>query len=338
MRSLLLAFALVLGLVSGSANAACSGRFFNPITDPNWDYAFPISVAGIGIGGSLGGNPPLMRMSPICVCPGFFGIPAVGIGVTYWNPKYIAEVERSPMCLSSLGGVKLGTTYDMQHSEQQPTASINTRDNSKGNVTRMQVHWYQYPLYFMMNMFSEFCGNSSGFNLAWMTEIDPTHQNDVWGAVFAPEAGLFTGLLANSACAADSIAAATAWPLDSLFWCVGAWGPGYPMTGNAPVSNSAMSVNGLVLSRFLEKQFRVGAMLATIGPGAKCKSHYSPVWLKTQLAINQVYPRRINAISSKVFPGKTEFTWGVFPPAHAPTKESGYYLMWNGQQCCLTFW
>jgi conjugal transfer pilus assembly protein TraU len=318
---------------------SCSGRFFNPITDPNWDYAFPISVAGIEIGGSLGGNPPLMDISPICVCPGFLGIPAPGIGVTYWNPKYIAEIERSPMCFSSLGGLKLGDMFDMEASEQMATGSINVKEGSKGNVTRMQAHWYQYPLYALMEMFAEFCGNSStGFNLAWLTEVDPTHQNDVWGAIYAPEAGLFSGLLANAACAADSTAAAVAWPLDPLFWCVGSWGPGYPMTGNAAVTNSPMAANGLVLAKFLEKQFRSGAMLATIGPGAKCSSHYSAVWFKTQLAINQIWPVRGNNVMSKVFPGKSEFTWGLNPPAHQPTNESGYYLLWNGQQCCLTLW
>lgn len=339
MRKLLSVMSLLaaLGLSTG-AEALCSGRFFNPITDPNWDYAFPISIAGVRTGKSMGGDPPMMRMSPVCTCPGHLGIPAVGIGITYWNPKYIAEVERDPMCMSSLGGIKLGAMFDMESSEQQPTASLNTKD-SKGNVTRMQAHWYEYPLYAMLELFTEFCGNSStGFNLAWISEVDPTHQSDIWGAIFAPEAALFGGLLANAACAADSIAATVAWPLDPLFWCVGAWGPAYPMTGNATVSNSAMAVNGVVLAKFMEKQYRAGAMLATIGPLAKCRSHYTPVWFKSQLAINQIYPVRTNKVKSKIFPGKSEFTWGLWPPANRPTKESSYYLLWNGQQCCLTIW
>jgi conjugal transfer pilus assembly protein TraU len=39
-----------------------------------------------------------------------------------------------------------------------------------------------------------------------------------------PEAFLFGNLIAQAACAADSLATLTGLPLDSLFWCAGAQG------------------------------------------------------------------------------------------------------------------
>lgn len=322
--------------VLAAAGAGCKGKMFNPISDPNWDYAFPISVAGVSFG--KGSNPPLMTMPPICVCPGYFGIPAVGIGITYWNPKYIAEVARDPMCLSSLGGMKLANTFDMEASEQQP-AGLAEAGTSNGNTARMQTHWYQYPLFVMLDMFASFCGNSStGFNLAWMSEIDPTHQNDVWGAIFSPEGALFANPIAQAACAIDSVAAQVYYPLDAMFWCAGSWGSVYPFTGNAPAHSSSQASNGLLLSKFLAKQFRVGAMLSTIGPANYCNSSPSPVWYKTQFRLNQVYPTRVNGVRGPVYAGQSEFVWGLAPPANMPTKEGSNYLIWNGQQCCLTFW
>ena len=39
-----------------TGSAACQGEVFNPINDPNWNNMFPVTVAGISMGG--GSNPP----------------------------------------------------------------------------------------------------------------------------------------------------------------------------------------------------------------------------------------------------------------------------------------
>ena len=118
MKRLLLSVLTVAALTTGSAysasplsgSAACRGEIFNPINDANWNNMFPVTVAGISMGG--GSNPSLMHMDPICLCPGPYGIDMPGIGMTFWEPTFLAEVARTPGCMSTLGGTQVLTGYD----------------------------------------------------------------------------------------------------------------------------------------------------------------------------------------------------------------------------------
>ena len=112
MKRLLLSVLTVAALTTGSAysasplssSAACRGEIFNPINDANWNNMFPVTVAGISMGG--GSNPSLMHMDPICLCPGPYGIDMPGIGMTFWEPTFLAEVARTPGCMPPLGGTQ----------------------------------------------------------------------------------------------------------------------------------------------------------------------------------------------------------------------------------------
>jgi hypothetical protein len=171
------------------------------------------------------------------------------------------------------------------------------------------------------------------FTLAWMTPIDPTWQNDLWGAVFNPEGALFANPIAQAACAVDAISSAFYYPIDSMFWCAGSWGSVYPLTGNGQVQNSDQATNGLVLSKFIAKESRVGALLATTGPQNTCSAGFTPVWIKTQYRVDEIGP--VITRGDPVYIGQTEFKWGLAPSANYPTHESSEYLLWNGEQCCI---
>lgn len=306
---------------------ACVGKVFNPMTDTDWNYMYPITVMGVKTG--PGFNPPLMYEPPICVCPGIFGIPTPGIGITFWEPLYIAEIERTPGCLSSLGGASILSAYKTLQSEQ-----VNEGKDG-GPVSRMQMHWYEYPVFAMLDMLKSLvCYSPSGFNLLYLTEIDPTWQDDMWAAIFAPESVLFTSTLAQMACAVDSAASSLNFPIDALFWCAGSWGSVYPLSGNAAHTNSNFTSNNLVLAKFLARQSRLGLQWQTIGPTAICSSHPNPIWLKSQYRVNQVgpFPRR----GVPVVIGSTG-QLQVPPFANAPTRESTVNLIWQGQQCCARF-
>lgn len=305
---------------------SCVGRMFNPVADPDWNNVFPITIMGMRVGPNA--NPPLMHMPPVCVCPGIFGVPSPGIGVTFWQPLKIYEIARTPGCLSSLGGISILPGYSMLASEQNSTTG-----KRADKTTRMQVHMYEYPLFAMMDLFKSLvCFNTSGFDLAYMSEFDPTWQDDLWGIVFSPEAAIFASPLLQAACAVDAVATAVAFPLDAMFWCAGAWGQVYPLTGNSPHYNSSFAGNNLVLSKFIARQARLGLEWQTIGPSAVCFSHPSPLWVKSQYRVNQVgpIPRRGRPVTI----GDSALTQ-LPAVANLPTQEHTVNLIWQGQQCCL---
>ncbi len=316
----------------GASPTICHGKLFNPVSDTNWNDFFPLTIMGVQTGPN--GNPPMMYVPPICVCPGIFGIPSPGVGVSYWQPTYIAEVERNAGCAPSLGG---GTTlfsgYSLENSEQ---AYIGSDQGAKGTSgsTRMQIHWYEYPIFSFFEAFKDLgCRTSGGFALAYTTEIDPTWQDDLWAGLYSPEAGLFGSLAANTACIADSLASNVAFPIDALFWCAGSWGNVYPFSGNANESLTPFQVDNLELAKFIARLAREGLAWQTIGPDAICSAHPNPIWIKSQYRVDEVYPvitrgapLVIGALPFKQIPGLITNT---------PINTSMVDLIWQGTECCV---
>lgn len=337
MKKWLKAAALAFGFTAATSASAlvpgtCTGRLFNPVTDTDWNNIFPITIAGARMtSGSNTINPLMAAMPPICVCPTIFGIPFVGIGITYWQPLYVSEVEYRPGCLSSVGGVDvLPGPYDLL------TGQEGSKNQGKGDkpVNRMQVHWYQYPVFSVMEIFKSLtCKSPSGFDLAYVTEVDPLWQDDMWSAVFAPESVLFSNPIAHAACGVDAVAASTAYPLDALFWCAGSWGNLYPLSGNSSHTGDWFASNNQVQAKFIARNARMGLQWQTIGPTAICSSHPNPVWVKSQYRYNQVGPiRRKGRAVSTGDSGK----FFQFPPiTNTPVQEQTINLIWQGQQCCL---
>jgi conjugal transfer pilus assembly protein TraU len=321
-------------LVASTAQAVvptmCTGRLFNPLTDADWNNIFPITIAGVPLGaGTNPMNPLMAAMPPVCVCPTILGIPFVGIGVTYWQPTYLAEIEHRPGCLSSLGGINVLPGYSMLQSEQ----TVNHENRGK-STNRMQVHFYTYPLFGMLEMMkSVSCNNPSGFNLGYVTEVDPLWQDDLWGAVFAPESAVFANPIAQMACAVDAVSASAGYPQDALFWCSGSMGGVYPLTGNSQHSGDPFTLNNQVMSKFLARHHRMGLQWQTIGPTAICSSHPNPVWVKSQYRFNQVAP--IPRKGRAVAPGDNGKLFQFPPVTNLPTQEQTVNLIWQGQQCCL---
>ena len=82
------------------------------------------------------------------------------------------------------------------------------------------VHYYVYPLLSWIGALLDLgCMESGGLDIAWVSELDPTWNDEELAFLLNPEAVLFTGLPAQAACAADCAAASAGLPLDG---CSGA--------------------------------------------------------------------------------------------------------------------
>jgi conjugal transfer pilus assembly protein TraU len=317
---------------TATSKAACHGKLFNPVSDPDWNNLFPFSLVGFHAGGNM--DPPEMYEPPVCFCPSYlFGYPVIGAGIMYWEPTFISEVVKIAGCAPSLNGTSLvGTGYMGLNSEQSQM-----HPDTKGgpHSSRQQVHFYQYPVLSVVNLFSDVgCRNMGGFSLLWASELDPTWQNDIWAGIFNPEATLFGGLEAQFACMVDStVVSADMPPVDSLFWCAGTWGGLYPMAGTANQSTSTFQMNHLTLAKFLARQTRVGGLMQTIGPGAICNSTFNPVWLKGQFRVNEVWP--LIRKGSPMWVGSPPIY--QMPPmiTNLPGLDDSVDLIWEGKQCCL---
>jgi len=315
--------------VPGTARAACSGRFINPVTDINWKAMFPLTIAGIKV--SLGGLPdtPGGGGLPICFCP----IPSppfvrIGLPIGFWEPVRLAEVVREPMCFPSLGGLSLGGAlgFVMPHGSRKV-------DKDGGKASFYHVHWMANPVLFILNIITDVaCLQKESFDILYVTELDPLWSDDELSVILNPEALLFGNPVAQAACAADCAAATAGLPLDPLFWCAGCQGGLYPFTGTVTDHVGGVMASVLLVERFQAKMHREGLAVNSSSRNSMCIPFPDFIIKKSQYRIQMVRPIRQTKIPALPF-GRTEAV--IAPGKEFPVKgEDFVYQVWRKRGCC----
>ena len=180
--------------------------------------------------------------NPICMSPMPIGY-RIGIAFGYWEPYALVDVTRDPFCMVNLGiSIPVGSFGN----------DIGSQQGNGGQQARgafFWVHWYKYPLMFWLNILTDVtCMDTGNFDIAYLTELDPTWNDDQLAFILNPEAILVGNQIAQLACAADATKtiAGNSLPIDALFWCLGSQGSAYPLTGNVSqeVSNIQAATQG----------------------------------------------------------------------------------------------
>lgn len=304
----------------------CIGRTFNPVSDTDWNNAFPITW-----GGSAPENPPWMYEPSVCDCPSHI-YPAIslpGLGLTYWEPNTVMEIQREPGCLSSMGGTQALSGYESLRANGNESRSVNQ------NYSRMQIHNYQYPVFSMLSMFmNTMCGTSSGVNLLDMTETDSVwNMGGGWQSAMSPTSALTSTLEAQAACAVEAAAMALgSFPMPALEWCNGSNGGASTFGGDLPQSNSNWSSNALSAYKYLRYWAYIGGVFTTIGPAAICYSYAFPVLDKAQFRYQQIGPWPLMGIPVRL--GDSPYRLGPVV-TNLDIRDSTDVLLWQGMQCCM---
>jgi len=322
--------ALLCVMYCANVFAACNGAFINPLTDICWSCLFPLSIGPAQVNGGL--PDPKNPSSVLCLCPKPPSpLPIPGIPVGFWEPIRLVDVVRQPFCLVGMGGLELG------HGSLYGTHSSAKRHHSAEH-SFYHVHWYIYPLIYWLEVLTDFvCLSSGDFDLAWLTEFDPTWGDDELNFILNPESVLFANPLAQVACSADCAAATAHLPLDNLFWCGGCQGSLYPFAGTVPNHAGGVQASLLLLQRFMAKGHRTHLMQGTMGTTNSqiCQPYPMPVIKKSQYRAQMVYPRA--ATNSKL---------GCHPLGRSslflesgrefPYKGEDFsYVVWRKKNCCL---
>ena len=249
---------------AGASSAACTSSFLNPITDVNWQCAFPMNLGGLISFGTTSdtGDSETNIDFPVCSCLRSGGSTIVGINVAFWEPSRLIETVKEPFCFPSLGtgfsNTKAGTLLG-RHDTQSKAAD---------KATTVQAHYYIYPIWAMLKMFTDVpClagnridGGGQDLDLAVITEVLPNWNNDLLAFLINPEALLFGNPAALVSCMADAAATTIGAPLESLFWCMGSWPGVYPLAGTVGTTHIAQA-NAVAGGRLLYQIGRLGGLL-----------------------------------------------------------------------------
>jgi len=277
--------ALTLLLLAGSfareSNAGvCQGAFANPVTDICWKCLFPLTIGGVPLdteGQIDTPNPPQLP----CTCP-----QPVRIGVTtgFWEPARRVDVTRTPYCFVSLGGVSMNPGLPAPEGEIREQEDLTKQ-------SKYQLHWYADPiLYWLQIAMDDPCLEEGQFDVGYITEVDPTWDDDELTILLDPESALFGNPIAQAACAGDCVMATAAFGSNAMFWCAGCNGSVYPLNGHVQAHVSEIQASLLLVQRLTMKMHRQMMTFATWGEAGLCGPYPDPVMDKTQYKTTMLYP------------------------------------------------
>jgi len=322
---------LLLGLLlllPGGADAICKSRIINPITDVFWPCIFPIKIAGITIlsgpeEGALNKAEDKTGI-PICICP--ISVPPfvrIGIPVSFWEPARILESVKDAFCFPTVGlGLKVNPGF------LSGTSSSHASNKGEGH-TAGQAHWFIFPVYAMLELLVDFiCVEHSGFDIAYITEIDPLWNDDILSLLIHPESLLFANPFAQLACIADSVASNVDYPLSPLFWCMGSWGSAYPLGGAHDHENTTEALVALG-SRMIYKLGREGILWDTAIN--ICYAVPSLIWVKHHWRLQLMRPK----VGRQCIPvGRSALIWGSAKNIPKPGADNFSILIFRKRRCC----
>lgn len=313
-------------------NACPDAELFSSklLTDMCWSCLFPIRVAGFDIGG--GHAPAGASNNVVCLCEDSAGLPQPGLVTGMWEPARLVEIVRSPGCSPALGGV----TLPIGSRRQQGTHGSGEFDT--GDVAFYHYHYYAFPLLMLLELYmGSNCQAEDyvDFDVLYLSEIDPTWQNDELAFFTQPEAAAVANPLALSACAADVVAANAGAPNEQLFWCAGSWGHLYPLSGHTLAAGSFAENTSQLSARVLAALHRRGLARRTLGNDALCAPTVDLMLPKTQYKMAMFFPTAENQRGHVL--GESPWLWGnqgrTFN-AIPGTGEDAVYVVWRWRDCC----
>lgn len=326
-RQLLAAVLMIVSMPSMAASAACYGQFPNLFTDICWDCSFPIRLFG-GVTMSSGTQEDYDPggIPNLCVCNDTLGVPKSGFHTSFWEFARQAEVTRTPYCMVSLG---IELNVDINPEMRGADSFSNTE---RGVPTRMMfrhAHWYINPAMGLMEVaLDSKCLEPKGFDVAYMSEIDPTHSDEEMERILNPESYLFGNIVAQLACAADCVAATAGWGINTLYWCGGCQGAVIPMVGYMSSTYGGVQASSLMVHRVTAKLHRMLTQTTTAGNDAMCGTggKFQINMDKRQYKYSMIFPSSQSSVDNSTYPtsGQASNLAGMPGSGADPAAASAY--------------
>lgn len=321
-----------------NAGANCTGNFPNFVSDVCWSCTFPLRFFGSSSIDNGQEDTNTLGSKSICNCGVELGIP-----ISFWEPVRLVDVVRAPYCLTNLGGVQPSVGPNGNQDGGYVKRDDQISDNGGGIALGMDssfwhMHWYINPLMGVMNLITETkCIENKGFDIAYLSEIDPTHDDQDLENLLTPDAFLFGNVLAQTACSADCVSATAGFGSNTLFWCGGCNGGLYPLSGMVKSHVGNIQATSLMMQRLAAKLHRAGSQWASTGENGLCGYYPQIIMDKKNYKYSVLNPvpqtEKINGRCCQPM-GRTTTVFGA--NKDLPGKENFGYLIYRKRDCCQT--
>ena len=343
---------IILAALPSPAIALCpkSHVLETMLTKVCWGCVFPFRLGGKTLISKGFPADPAAPTSTFCHCDDKI-LPGVTVGFS--EPIRLIEVVKEPYCFPALEGVEMKKDTYERSGEYTEAQNGDTKQAAFYNV-----HYIGIPLWEILGLTASFVGSSisnissgffpdlskcfstggydvSNYSLLYLSELDPTWNDDEIGALLNPEAILFGNPMTQALCAGDCVAASAGWPIDPLFWCAGCWGSMYPYTGTVAGPVGEANTAALLAARTLAKMNR-GVLRGIdvhrprpVRQGLYGHDSEEPVPAPTAVSAAEYLDPSCAALRSV----GTPLLWGS-GKAYPVYGEDFSFLVWRQRDCC----
>ena len=256
----------------------------------------------------------------------------VGALVTFWEPVAIIETVKDPYCLMTYGlDLTLGLEAPLLPGFLAGTHSDTGAQEDHSVFSQLHITFPDY-LEASIEENDLRCHEVSQVNPApYASENDPAWNDDTIAAAAYPETALAATLWTVSGgntCKPDAVSSQDGQPIDALYWCMGAWGSTYPMSGHAN-NDEYITGNITVAARGIYMAARSGRILDTATN--YCTALPMPMWLKSHFKLQPIRPTRKDFL---IPIGLSPVVWssGINPPG--PCMDNFAWVLWRKRWCC----
>ncbi|WP_436659794.1 TraU family protein [Acinetobacter sp. P1(2025)] len=264
--------------------SVCTGEFVNPVDGMCWSCVMPIGISSVFFKGNQDGTKDLTGWKQyVCTCDLYIGVP-----ISFYEPARLIDVTTKPYCMVGLGGISFGDTGSFEGDSFGFVGE--EQENELKHV--YQAHYYINPIMYILGqvMDNSKCFEQSGFDVAYMTEVDPSWLEPEYANMLSPDGFLYSSLPAVVACTGDCIAATKSFGFAEMHWCVGCNGLMYPMTGVIQDTSSTIDASGVIMLRLLNKLHRQGINLSYYGNNGLCGGYRQLLMNKRQYKYSMLFP------------------------------------------------
>lgn len=314
---------LLLQISANTAYARCGNNFVSPL-DISWNCIYPLTFGGVTTRGP-GGNQDKAE-NAVCYCaPDAANImPRAGLRVGFWEPSRAIETVKDPFCFPTFG---LNTTGAAGKAGLGGTENR----NEASNTTFQQAHYLYYSLFDLLDIFMDVpCISHEGFDVAWISEVDPSWNSDAVSLFLSPEALLFANPVSQLACIPDAVMSSFSKPIDALFWCMGNWSSTYPLSGTVS-GGDYIEENAALASRTIFRMGRTGLLRDRAIDG--CSATITPIWRKSHYKIQLMAPVAENRCH---YIGEPGALWAYMKNPPGLAQDNFSWLKWRKVNCCMT--
>lgn len=254
-----------------------------------------------------------------------------GTLVTVWEPVRIIETVKDPYCTMADGDMMdIDDPLTNGDGSDEAGGTHSDTGSQEDHSVFQQAH-ILLPDYIQQSIqeIDNRCWHSSvGNTIDYISEDDSAWNDDSIAETTYPLTSLAADYDMQMACEDDAIYSQLGVPLPWLFWCMGAWGSTFPISGHV---NNDEYITGNISAA--ARAIYIGGRTGRIYDAATYYCYAGPMllWIKNYFKLQLIRPDK----RTELIPiGLSSIDWGSDVNAKKDCMDNFAWVLWRKRWCC----